>query len=222
MPKIVNIDFSRFGNTQNHLQTIRTVLQSSGVIAFPTDTFYGLGANPLDEKAVEKIFTIKQRSPGKPILTLVASMGQLHTLAAKITPDAEKLIETLWPGPLTLLFRARPHLPPNLTAGSGKIGVRLPANDLTLKLIEIAGHPLTAPSANFSGTKNLKTAEEVQKSLGETVDLIVDGGPTPGRKESSILDTTVSPPELLREGEITKEEIEAVTKKTIRQTAFTD
>ena len=220
MLKIVDLDFNRAEKTTNNLKVIRTVLQSNGVIAFPTDTFYGLGANPMDERALEKIFSIKQRSPEKPLLSLVSSLKQLSMLTVEISTDAEKLIQALWPGPLTLLFRALPNLPKSLTAGLGKIGARLPANNFTVKLIENLGHPLTAPSANLSGTKNLKTAEEVFKSLGEKVDLIIDGGHTPGRKESSILDTTLSPPELLREGEIKKEQIETILKKNIKQTTL--
>lgn len=219
MSKIVKIDFNRREETRKILETVRAVLESKRVIAFPTDTFYGLGVNPMDEEAVAGIFIIKRRPSHKPLLVLVASLKQLDSLIGEITPDAKKLIRSLWPGALTLLFKASPRLPKNLTAGSGKIGVRLPANDFTLKFIESIGHPLTAPSANISGAENIRTAQGVHRALGSKIGLIVNGGPAPGEKESTVLDTTLSPPEILREGEVSKEQIETVLKKTVKCSA---
>lgn len=215
MPKTVNVNFRRLEETREHLKTIQSVLNSGGVIAFPTDTYYGLGANPTNAEAVDRVFFIKRRPFHKPILVLAASRRQLNDLVEEIAPDAEKLIQTLWPGPITLLFKASPRLPGNLTAGTGKIGVRLPANGFASKLIARIGHPLTASSANISGSKNIQTARGARQALGASVDLIVDGGPAPGGKESSVLDATLSPPLLLREGAVAKEEIEAVLNKPI-------
>ncbi|MFQ5672363.1 MAG: L-threonylcarbamoyladenylate synthase [Nitrospinales bacterium] len=217
MPKIVSIDFRHPEKAQPALKTIRGVLEAGGVIAFPTDTFYGLGADPGNERAVKKIFRIKRRPAHKPLLILVASRKQAAAVVEEIPPDAETLMQALWPGPLTLLLRARPVLPQSLTAGSGKIGVRLPASPFARQLIEHLGHPLTAPSANISGAENIRTATEVRQALGSTLDLIVDGGPTPGGKASTILDTTLSPPELLREGQITREHIETILGKSVAQ-----
>ena len=220
MAKIIRVDIQH--QEQEALETIKGVLCDGGVIAFPTDTFYGLGANPFNERAVANIFKSKNRSPHNPILVLIGSLKQLDQLACDISPDAKKLIQHLWPvqrdakprlegsGPLTLLFKALPHLPRNLTAGTGKIGVRLPDHDFSRRLIAYIDHPLTASSANLSNHPNARTAEEVNASLGTSIDLIINGGQTAGGKESTVLDTTVSPPKLIREGAISKEQIEDI------------
>lgn len=209
MAQIIKVDLKQSGFPNESIETIKGVLCRGGVIAFPTDTFYGLGANPFNELAVAHIFKIKNRSPQKPILVLIASMRQLDQLASEVTPEAEKLMQNLWPGPLTLLFKALPHLPKKLIAGTGKIGVRMPAHEFSQRLVESIGHPITATSANISGQPNARTADDIANCQAE-VDLIVDGGITSGGKESTILDTTISPPKLLREGAISKAQIEAV------------
>jgi|GEM_PF-41486 len=215
--KIVTLDFDRPEKTQASLAAIRGVLQAGGVIAFPTDTFYGLGANPMSGRAVEKIFRIKRRPAGKPLLILVASRKQAETVAAEIPDAAAALMRAFWPGPLTLLLPARPGLPRSLTAGSGKIGVRLPASPFARQLIETLGHPLTAPSANISGAENICGAAQVRRSLGSALDLIVDGGPAPGGRASTVLDTTLSPPELLRAGPVTRQHIETILGTSVAQ-----
>ena len=209
MVQIIRVDFQQPKFTRESIETIKGVLCRGGVIAFPTDTFYGLGANPFNELAVAHIFKIKNRAPQKPILVLIASMKQLDLLASEVTPEAARLMQSLWPGPLTLLFKALPHLPKKLIAGTGKIGVRLPAHEFLHHLIEGIGHPITATSANISGRPSARTADELVNCQAE-IDLIVDGGMTSGGKESTVLDTTVSPPILLREGAISKAQIEAV------------
>ena len=206
MAKIIQI--SRESRDDSIFPEIREVLNCGGVIGFPTDTFYGLGTDPWNPLGVEAVFSIKKRPPEKPILVLISSLEQLEDLAAEVSEDAGKLIATLWPGPLTLLFSARPELPHSLTAGSGKIGVRLPANPLTIQLIESLGRPLTAPSANLSGAPSPLTAREVDNSLGDKLPLIVDGGPCPGGKPSTILDVSGSTPGLIREGAASLEQIE--------------
>ncbi len=210
MPEIIKIDLNDEAVFRSQMVKIKRVLNLGGVMAFPTDTFYGLGATAFNRKALSKIFKIKQRAKDKPLLTLVASAYQANTLAQEIIPTAEILIDKLWPGPLTILFSARPDLPSQLTANSGKIGVRQPANEMVRKLLSGIGFPITATSANISGGENITTAQEVEEALGSQIDLIVDGGPTPGGKESTVLDVTLSPPLLVREGAVTREEIDAV------------
>lgn len=202
MPTIIRVNPNDALSFREHLGTIRETLRAGGIIAFPTDTFYGLGADPFNSTALEKIYRIKARSEDKPLLVLAASLEQAAGLYTRISPEAQILIEHFWPGPLTLLLEASTDLPRPLTGGSHKIGLRIPGNELTRKLLLDLGFSLTAPSANLSGAESPKTAEDVARSIGEHVDLIVDGGTTLGGKPSTLLDTTVSPPAIIREGAV--------------------
>ena len=210
MAKVLPIDFEQSDTSGKAIETIRSTLNSGGVIAFPTDTFYGLGADPFNPGALSKVFQIKQRPADKPLLVLIHSKNQVADLTEHITPLAKTLMEHFWPGPLTLLFKSASDLPGELTAGTGKIGIRLSAHSFTHQLLKALKYPLTAPSANISGTEELRTAEEVASILGNKLDLIVDGGPTPGGKTSTVLDTTTIPPTLLREGAISRNDLESV------------
>ena len=179
------------------------VVRGGGVIAFPTETFYGLGVLPFNGRAVQRVFDLKGRSTTtSPVLVLVRSRSELEALVSEITPTAERLMAACWPGPLTLVFRASASVPALLTAGTGTIGVRLPAHPDVQRLLEAVGGALTGTSANRSGHPPATTAEEVRWSLGTDVDLILDGGPTPGGLPSTVLDTTVTPVRLIREGRI--------------------
>lgn len=210
MAKIIKVNFSQPQDTGTHLKEIAEVLNAGGVIGFPTDTFYGLGTDPNNSAAVEEIFKIKNRPADKPLLVLISSLKQLRTMVREISPAAQQLIDAFWPGPLTILFPSASHLTESLTAGTGKIGVRLPSNEFTRRLIESLGHPLTAPSANISGEDNLSTAREVADIFKSRIRLVVDGGKTPGGKVSTIVDSTCSPPILVREGAISKEQIRKI------------
>jgi L-threonylcarbamoyladenylate synthase len=174
------------------------------------DTFYGLGADPFHLHAISKIFQIKQRPADKPLLILIHSIDQLADLTREVTENARKLMEHFWPGPLTLIFKASPRLPDALTAGTGTIGIRMPDHPFTSKLLGTMERPLTAPSANISGMGELTTAQQVETALGEKLDLIVDGGPAPGGKVSTILDATTNPPTLLRVGAVSRSDLESV------------
>ena len=208
MPKIIKIDFDNETVFQAQVVKIKRVLNLGGVIAFPTDTFYGLGANPFHKKALSRIFKIKQRPEDKPLLVLISTIHQVSILALEINPTAKILIKKLWPGPLTILFSAHPHLPTQLTANTGKIGIRQPGNEQVRKLLAGIGYPITATSANISGSANATNAEEVQETLGSQVDLIIDGGPATSGKESTVLDVALSPPLIVRNGAMSREEIE--------------
>ncbi len=210
MANVLQVDFEQPNTSSKAIHDIQSVLNSGGVIAYPTDTFYGLGADPFNPNALSKIFQIKQRPADKPLLVLIHSLDQLSDLGQEVTDNARKLMERFWPGPLTLIFKAAPGLPDALTAGTGTIGVRLPDHPFTRRLLETLGRPLTAPSANISGTGELRTAQEVTSSLEDKLDLIVDGGPAPGGKSSTVLDTTTNPPTLLREGTLTRFDLESV------------
>ncbi len=185
------------------LREAADIVREGGIIAFPTETFYGLGACPFDARAVQRIVDLKDRSlRTAPILVLIRSRADLHALVSEITPTAERLMEACWPGPLTLVFRAAEAVPAVLTAGTGTIGVRLPAHRDVQRLLEAVGGPLTGTSANRSGQPPATTVEEVEQTLGGGVDAILNGGATPGALPSTVVDTTVSPPRLIREGRI--------------------
>ena len=151
MANVLRIDFESPEASRKTLETIQSVLDSGGVIAFPTDTFYGLGADPFNPEAISKIFRIKQRPADKPLLVLIHSPDQVERLTDQITPLVKYLMNLFWPGPLTLLFKAASGLPRELTAGTVKVGIRLPAHLFSLRLREELDYPLTAQRANSSG-----------------------------------------------------------------------
>jgi L-threonylcarbamoyladenylate synthase len=178
------------------------ILREGGVVAFPTETFYGLGADARNEAAVEKIFRIKGRDFRNPLPLIVANENDLIPLVEEIPAAARMLMKAFWPGPLTLVFRASSSVLPRLTAGTGKIGIRVSSHPVARLLAEGLGGPLTATSANLSGGAECISAEAVMDALGDLLDAVIDGGATPGGKGSTILDVTVSPPRILREGAI--------------------
>ena len=210
MADVLPVEWDQPEACREALQHIQSVLKSGGVIAFPTDTFYGLGADPFNPEAVSKIFRIKQRPADKPLLVLIHSADQLNSLTEEITPLAKLLMQQFWPGSLTLLLKAAPSLPRELTAGTGKVGIRLPAHLFTVQLLERLGRPLTAPSANISGQREPKAIWELANTLGEELDLLVDGGPAPGGKPSTILDATTDPPTLIREGAVSLKDLKLI------------
>jgi L-threonylcarbamoyladenylate synthase len=180
------------------------LLRNGGVIAFPTDTTYGLGADPFNESAVDRLFTVKGRSEQKPILLLVDSLA----MAERITSPVDlfyRVAEKFWPGPLTIITRAAPVLPANLTAGTETIGLRWPMATFATTLVSRFGRPVTATSANRSGKPPAVTAAEVRAQLGDSLDALVDGGTLSSRSGSTVLDITDDPPAVLRDGPVTFE-----------------
>ncbi len=186
------------------INDIVELLKTGSVIAYPTDTFYGLGADITNHTAVERLYTIKKRMPDKPILVLISDMTMLRHLIAKgeLSNDAEKLMERFWPGPLTLVFRASDSIPNVLTANTGKIGIRLPDNELCKVIISRLGHPLTATSANVSGDNSNDDPADVAGSIGDRIDALVDGGKAKGGNASTVVDVTGEKPVILRKGAI--------------------
>ena len=183
---------------------IVSLLRDGGIIAFPTDTSYGLGADPFNAAAVERIFAIKGRPETKPILLLVDSLPMAESI---IQPSVlfYRVAEKFWPGPLTIVTYAAASLPANVTAGTQTIGLRWPLAAFATTLVNCFGKPITATSANRSGMPACITADEVQLQIGDSVDAIVDGGMLPSRGGSTLLDMTIDPPVLLREGPVTFE-----------------
>jgi L-threonylcarbamoyladenylate synthase len=193
-------------DSQGIIKAAQIILQG-GVIAFPTETFYGLAAEAGTEAALKKIFRAKGREEGKPLLLLVADHSWLQGLVQGVPPLAERLIKKFWPGPLTLVFEASSQLSPLLTANTGKIGIRVSSHPVAQALVRAVGRPITGTSANLSGQPSTSTAEEVFQSLGTTLEAILDGGKTAGGLGSTVLDVSGSPPRILREGVIPEEEL---------------
>jgi L-threonylcarbamoyladenylate synthase len=184
------------------LREAADILARGGLAAFPTETFYGLGAAALDGPAVRRLFATKGRPESKPILVLVDSIAMLEALVEEVPPPAQALIDQHWPGPLTLVFRARPRVPPAITSGTGTVGVRMPAHAVAIGLPRALRSPVTAPSANLSGAPPPTTAEEVLRVFDGTIELVLDGGPTAGGPASTVADVTVDPPRVLRAGAV--------------------
>jgi L-threonylcarbamoyladenylate synthase len=184
------------------------IVRRGGVLAMPTDSFYALGACALDEPAVRRVCAIKGQRESKPILVLISDRSQLDALVARVYPGAAVLMDRFWPGPLTIVFPASPRLPVALTAGTGTIGVRLPAHTRLVKLLRVAG-PLTGTSANRAGASPARTARDVEQNLGCEVDLILDGGPSAATLPSTVVEAT-EVVRLLREGPIGRTALQTV------------
>jgi len=178
------------------------ILMQGGVVAYPTETFYGLGVDAKNEKAVERLFSIKGRDFRNPVPVIIGDVSGLDQAVTEIPAVGRELIGRFWPGPLTLIFEASPIIPSRLTAGTGKIGIRVSSHPIARLLARKLGSPLTSTSANRSGQRECITAREVLENLGDDLDLIIDGGETPGGKGSTILDITRTPPVILRTGVI--------------------
>lgn len=186
------------------------IISNGGLIAFRTDTFYGVGADPLNASAVGKIKTLKGREEGKPILLLIADFADAEALLASKPKAYDVLSKAIWPGPLTIVVPAVDSLPDELTAGTGTVGVRLPGSEEVRELVRACGGRLTATSANPSGSEPARSASDVGEYFPMGLDLIVDGGEVRATQPSTVIDVTGSVPRLLREGGVSKEEIERV------------
>src|SRR5262245_2786343 len=196
--------------TAENLVRAATVLRGGGLVAFPTETVYGLGGNALDPAAVARVFDAKGRPARNPLIVHVADAGRVPDVAADFPDAARRLAERFWPGPLTLVLPRRDDLPAAVTAGGPTVAVRVPAHPVALDLLRAAGVPVAAPSANRSGELSPTTAEHVRRSLGDRVDLILDAGPTGRGIESTVLDVTGPRPRLLRPGPIPPGVLEAI------------
>jgi len=185
----------------------KKILLKGGIVALPTESFYGLGADATNPQALTRIFTIKKRDSALPILILVSSLEELRKYVQSVPPQAKRMGKRFWPGGLTMIFRSSPLLPPILTADTGKVGIRISSHPVAHALSKSLPVPITGTSANISGMPPCTTADQVLGCLGADVDLILDGGSTQGEYPSTILDVTVDPPVIVREGIIKAEEI---------------
>jgi L-threonylcarbamoyladenylate synthase len=178
------------------------VIGQGGVVAIPTDTVYGLAVDPFNARAVERLFAVKGRPDGRPVALVAADLDQLEADLGALGREARALANRFWPGPLTLLVPARATLAAAVSAGTGRVGVRVPAHDVPRALCRAAGRVLTATSANLSGEPVLADPEELWEALGDRVDLLIDAGPTAGGPPSTVVDTTCVPMQLVRPGAI--------------------
>jgi L-threonylcarbamoyladenylate synthase len=185
------------------LREAARVLRGGGLVAFPTETFYGLGAAALDAAAVRRVFDVKGRPSSMPLLVLLDVASSLRHVVADVPERARPLMDRHWPGALTLVFRAAPHVPSELTAGTGTVGVRVPKHPVPRTLVAHLGVPVTAPSANPTGGDPPTTAAAVLAHFRDVLDLVLDAGPTPGGPPSTVVDVTVDPPRVIRHGAIT-------------------
>ncbi len=192
-------DASFNGSAQKQIPDI---FKRGGIIAYPTETFYGLGVDPFNEAAVNKLFKLKDRDPDKPISILIKDKKMLLEVVEEIPSSAEILRKKFWPGPLTIIFKAKKTIPSVITGNTGKIAVRISCNPITQKLLEIIDSPITTTSANPSGKKSPVTAGEVANYFGDKIDLIIDGGLLSGKLGSTIVDATEEKLKVIREGEI--------------------
>ncbi len=183
------------------------LINRDGVVVFPSETLYGIGVNALSENAIRRVFKIKDRDNGKPIPILIHKKEVLSEFVSYIPEKAENLIEKFWPGGLTIIFEASPKLPSLLTGNTGKIGIRISNNPIAQELVKQADIPITATSANISGQKGCTTALEVYESLGNRVDLVLDGGKTKSPLGSTVIDVTCTPIKIIREGVVQLEEL---------------
>jgi len=199
--------------TVNNIREASKVVKNGGLVVYPTDTVYGLGCDPFNAKAVERIFRTKGERKEKPLPILGSDMKRIQKIAY-LHEKARKIAERFWPGPLTLVVPKKPSLPDIITCGLDSVGVRIPNHTVTIQLISLCGGLLVGTSANKTGHKPPKTARQAAEQLDEQVDMILDAGPTPLRRESSVLDLTSKKPKMLREGPVKLEEVLSVLKNS--------
>ena len=197
-----NIDFSL-------IKEAAIVVKNGGLVAFPTETVYGLGASVFDEEAVRRVYEVKERSPDKPLAVCVSSLDQFRQIASSIPEQAEAIIRNFLPGPLTVILVKRRTVSSAVTASKTNVGIRYPDHKIALALIDAAGVPLAATSANVSGHPSPCSAGEIQAELSDRIDLIIDGGACEFKAASTVIDLSSSPARILREGAISQEELDS-------------
>jgi len=194
----------------NKIRVAADLIRKGGIVAFPTETVYGLGADALNPKAVMKVFKAKKRPPDNPIIVHIANKKDVHRLARDVPETAEKLMARFWPGPLTLILKRSKLVPDITVVGLDTIAIRMPSNKVALALISESMTPISAPSANLAGKPSPTTAEHVINDLAGRIDAILDAGPTKIGVESTVIDMTVPIPQILRPGGTPYEKLKSV------------
>ena len=199
--KVIKVDPA--SPDEKTIEFAATLLRDGGLVAFPTETVYGIGANFLNESTIKRLYEIKKRPGNKPFTIHIASVDMIRDMGCEITPLVEEFIKTFWPGPLTLVLKSK----------SGKLGFRMPKNNIAKDLISKSGVPIVAPSANISGEKPPVEAGEILKTLNGKIDLVLDSGKTEFGKESTVVDITGNTYKILRRGSIPESEITKTANK---------
>ena len=195
-------------NLSDVIERAVEILNNGGIVAYPTETFYGLGVKFDNEASLRKLYELKKRPEEKPMPLIIGSRASLSMIAASVNEIAESLMDKFWPGPLTLLLEAKKGLSPYLTADTGRIAVRIPGESAALYLVREAGFPITATSANPSGMPPAEDADAVIRYFGEKIDMVIDGGRTAGGLPSTIADVTEKKIKIVREGAIPRHLLE--------------
>jgi L-threonylcarbamoyladenylate synthase len=197
-------------NIQRQVELGVSILKQGGLVAFPTDTVYGLGARANIPQAVERVYRVKERPPNMALPLLLADMSQISEVAEPVPPIAWLLASKFLPGALTIVLPKSRSVPDIITAGGVTVAIRIPAHPVPVALVRSLGMPIVGTSANLSGKPSALTADEVYSQFGDKVDLVIDGGKCPGGRESTIIDVTGEVPIILREGAISQEELRQV------------
>ncbi|MDY6836786.1 MAG: L-threonylcarbamoyladenylate synthase [Thermodesulfobacteriota bacterium] len=195
---------------QEMVRRAATWINRGGLVVFPTSTFYGIGAQALNVHAVDRVFQVKERHKGNPLLVLIASLDDLSPLVQSIPETAEALIKAFWPGGITLVFDAADTVPENLTGYTGKIGVRLASHPVAGALVKVVSGPITGTSANLSGEGGCTAVADLSRRINDQVDLVLDAGQLAGVRGSTVVDVTTKSPRILREGVIRADTIRAL------------
>lgn len=200
----------KIGTPQEDIDQAASILRDGGLIAFPTETYYGLAVDPFNESALQRLFSLKNRLSVKPVLVLIPSRADINLMTEAVPAVARQLMDRFWPGPLTMVFPARKELSALLTGGTGTIGVRLSPHPVAKALLQAYGGPLTATSANRSGGRAAVSEAEVVEIFGDEIDMVLSGGRTPGLQPSTLISFAGNSIECIREGRIAYREIALV------------
>lgn len=201
-----NIDYTKLEDAAN-------IIKSGGIVVFPTETVYGIGVNALNENAVKKLYDVKKRPINKPISLLVNSIEMIEQVTCGITKIEYELIKKFFPGPLTIILKKKDIIPNIVTAHQDTVGIRMPANEIAIKLIEYAGVPIATPSANISGKPSGTDLKSIMKDFEGKVNCFIDDGPSKIGVASTIVQVINGVPNILRQGAISQEQIKNVCKK---------
>ncbi len=203
--EIIKIDENNINNTK--ISKAADIIKNGGLVAFPTETVYGLGANALDTEAIKKIFKAKGRPGDNPLIVHICNINQINILVKEVSDKAKQLMKKYWPGPLTIIFDKSEKVPDSITGGLSTVAVRMPNHKIALELIKQSDLPIAAPSANTSGKPSPTDFFHVKEDLSGKIDLIINGGRTGIGVESTVLDVSGNVPTILRPGGITKENL---------------
>lgn len=197
------------------IKQVSDLIKKGGIVVFPTETVYGIGANGLDEKAIKKLYEIKQRPLNNPISLLVSDINMVNQIAQDITELEYKLMEEFFPGPFTIILKKKENVSDIVTAGQETVGIRMPSGEIARKLVEYANTPIATPSANISGSPSGTNIKDIMKDFEGKVDYFIDGGESKLGVASTIVKVIDGTPHILRQGTITKEQIEKIAGKVI-------